>query len=659
MLYPDRRSLLFYSLALAGALSGLWLGLQWWLRTTTGATRAIYRDSGFEGGVAHLDAVPGIDLDFLTTAHAPRRFFSARWKTVWYVERAGTYDLSLGADDRGVLRLDGDVVLERNATVGYNIDSVPRDLSVGPHTIEVEYEQLGGLAVLLPGWAPAGGRARPFAEALLFRQAPTPAQLRIQAWRAWLLDAVIIAWLLVAVLLVQRGVTRLDAAIANDDRGWRGVADRAATSSASRLRGWAPWLTPLLAVVVVLAAAAFRLEVICTMYGPFERPAWLYEVGEHVQDSIGRVRPASFAIGRVAQPYVGGDPFTYLRLARGMTSFYAANVREPIHPYSTKLWLSLLGGQDVAVSFNSASFSVLAVAATYLLGAYAFSRWVGLAAALALALERDVIAFAAEGWRDDATMALFVLACAVFLRCLNRPTLVNAVLAGIIGGAAVLTRITTLSFLLPAIGLLVWCGLRPRADGPSRGAYWRAAAISLGIMCLVAAPFLINCAIAFGDPFYSINAHTSFYRARAGVRFDQPMTVGAYLGMRLHKQPWELLTTGVQGLSTYPFEIKWAGFDSWIRGLGRPLMWLSFLGMVSALWTRNGRLLGILLIASLLPYAFTWRIPGGGEWRFTMHAYPIYLIAMAVAIERIAALAPYLWRPRARLASAPNHPSAA
>jgi hypothetical protein len=423
-------------------------------------------------------------------------------------------------------------------------------------------------------------------------------------------------------------------AAASDAHGWRGVAARSTTRGASRLRTLRPWLAPLLATLVVVVAAAIRLDVICAMYGPFERPAWLFELQEHAHDTIGRLRPVSLAITHVATPYVGGDPYSYLRLARTMSSFYAANVREPIHPYVTRLWLSPLADQDVAVSFSSASFSVLAVIATYLLGSYAFSKRVGLIAALALALERDVVVLAAEGWRDDATMAMFALACWAFLRCLDRPTILHATIAGIVGGVAVLTRISTLSFVIPGIALLVWRGLRrPRPDGPSRGAYLRTAAISLAIASAIAAPFLINCAIAFGDPFYSINAHTAFYRARAGLAFDQPMSVGAFLAMRLRHHPWELLSSAVQGVTTYPFALKWAGFDYWLRGLGRPLMYLSLLGMALALWTRNGRILAILLIASLLPYAFTWRINGGGEWRFTMNAYPIYLIAMAYVLQ--------------------------
>ena len=52
---------------------------------------------------------------------------------------------------------------------------------------------------------------------------------------------------------------------------------------------------------------------------------------------------------------------------------------------------------------------------------------------------------------------------------------------------------------------------------------------------------------------------------------------------------------------------------------------------------RAGRFLLLMLALSVVPYAFTWHIDGGGEWRFTMLVYPIYLIAAALAVERLAA----------------------
>jgi hypothetical protein len=55
-------------------------------------------------------------------------------------------------------------------------------------------------------------------------------------------------------------------------------------------------------------------------------------------------------------------------------------------------------------------------------------------------------------------------------------------------------------------------------------------------------------------------------------------------------------------------------------------------GLVLMAATPQGRLLWVLLLGTLLPYAFTWAIPGGGEWRFTLPAYPFYLIAAALAL---------------------------
>ena len=67
MFLPSRRSLQF-GVGLALGVSGLWLGLHWWLVTPTGATREIYREPGFQGGVTQLDVVPNIDLDFIASA---------------------------------------------------------------------------------------------------------------------------------------------------------------------------------------------------------------------------------------------------------------------------------------------------------------------------------------------------------------------------------------------------------------------------------------------------------------------------------------------------------------------------------------------------------------------------------------------------------------
>lgn len=611
------------ALSLAAALAAfvLWLLLAFALRTPSGLTRTVYRDIGFGGGAAHVDVVPDIGLRFTDRPHGPRRFFSARWVGVWHVDRAGAYDLFLGADDGAVLRIDGEVVLERGAAVGFPTTTVSRELTAGPHRIEVDYEQRAGGMFLNAGWARRGEAQKRFDQALLFPAAPTPGQIRTNAIIDGAAYAVAAAWLLTIAFAVRFA--------------WRRISFKTVTWDR-----WGRWLAPAAVVVIVIVAAALRFETICVMYGPFDRPVWLFELEAHTRARIAALRPVNLYVGPVEQPYAGGDPINYLRFARAMTSFYAAHVREPVFVASTKLWLMLADDQNVAVSLASAMFSTLAVWATYLLGSYAYSRWVGLAAAFALAIERDAIAWAAEGWRDDAMMFVFVMSCYAFVRCMRAPTVANAIFAGAIAGIACLTRITALSFLLPAVIYLVWIGFidrrttklqpQPRAQSP-----WRAAAIALAVMIAIVAPYMINCAIVFGDPFYAINYHTTFYRARANQAFDQPMTVGAYLGSQLGRDPLGVIWLFVQGVTTVPFTAKWIGFEYWLTSLGRVMSWFSIAGLLIFCFDRAGRFLLLMVVVSVVPYAFTWQIAGGGEWRFTMLAYPIYLIAVGVAIERL------------------------
>jgi hypothetical protein len=620
------------SAAAALGASVLWLLLAFTLRTPSGLTRTVYRGIGFGGGAANVDVVSDVDLLFTNRPHGPRRFFSVRWAGVWHVEHAGAYDLFLGADDGAVLRIDGEQVVERGAAMGFPTTSATRELTAGPHRIEVDYEQRAGGMFIIAGWARHGEAQKRFDRALVFPAAATPQQIRTNRIIDSAAYVVAVLWLLTIVLALRFVWQRISSV------SFEPVKRVTSIDWATWAR-WGRWLAPAAATVIVIVAAALRFETICVMYGPFERPAWLFELEAHTRGRIAALRPVNLHIGAVEQPYAGGDPINYLRFAREMTSFYAAHVREPVFVASTKVWLMLAEDQNVAVSLASAMFSTLAVWATYLLGSYAYSRWAGLAAAFAMAIERDVIGWAAEGWRDDAMMFVFVMSCYAFLRCVRTPTVANAIFAGVVAGIACLTRITALSFLLPAILYLVWLGIisvivSRRTQKAQSRSHFRAAAIALAVMIAIVAPYMINCAIVFGDPFYAINYHTTFYRARANQAFDQPMTVGAYLGSQLGRDPLGVFWLFVQGVTTVPFTSKWIGFEYWLTHLGRVLSWLSIAGLLMFLFDRAGRFLLLMLVLSVVPYAFTWQIAGGGEWRFTMLAYPIYLVAAAVAGSR-------------------------
>jgi hypothetical protein len=218
-----------------------------------------------------------------------------------------------------------------------------------------------------------------------------------------------------------------------------------------------------------------------------------------------------------------------------------------------------------------------------------------------------------------------VLSAVAFVRLQAAPSFLSGLLAGLAGGAACLTRITSLSFLLPAH---IWCWGR----SPER----RRALVAAGIAGLLTAalvgPFLVSCALAYGDPFYSINAHTQFYRDRTAVNPLVPMSWTRYLWSSFHGG--ELLSTMAVGLTAYPFNNKWLPYKIWSSTAPTVLRALSLAGLVLFLGSRNGRLLLVILITALLPFAFTWKLSGGSEWRFTMYAYPFYLVAAAHAADR-------------------------
>jgi hypothetical protein len=213
------------------------------------------------------------------------------------------------------------------------------------------------------------------------------------------------------------------------------------------------------------------------------------------------------------------------------------------------------------------------------------------------------------------------------VRLRDKPTFGNALLAGALSGLACLTRITAFIFIVPGLVWLVLDGPRP---------LWIERAKRAGLAILVAAaivgPYLINCAIATGDPLLSINYHTSFYRFAEGQPIDQPMSAAQYLKSKFAARPVATFDTGLNGLFVQPFITKWRGLEAWVPGAGLVLQWLALAGLVSWPFFASGRLTLVVPLSSLAPYIFTWNLAGGGEWRFTMHAYPFYLVAASTAI---------------------------
>ena len=389
---------------------------------------------------------------------------------------------------------------------------------------------------------------------------------------------------------------------------------------------WRTLVAPTLLTCILLYAALLRFDALFKAYGPYDQPQWLAAMQPVVGAAASAITP-DWRRRHDPTPYVGGDPINYLKFAREMRNFYAAHVREPMFPAVAKIGLRLAGDADVGISVTSITFGLLTLVATYALGTSVASPMVGLAAAAMLGIDHSAVNWAIGGWRDEL-FAFFAVSCAwVWLRFARDPTLANAALAGALSGGACLTRITTIALIVPAvIWLLTTRGAQIR----------RPLALAMGIMAVIVAPFLINCAIATGDPFYAINNHTDFYLKREGVPDVTPISAVRYSLDKFESRPIAATDNAVRGIFVYPFSNKWVGLNDWYPGLGTVLACLAAAGLVAWLWQPEGRLLLAMFFGSLVPFSMTWRVLGGAEWRLTLFAYAFYLIAAFWAVEKAA-----------------------
>ena len=162
----------------------------------TGLRRQVFPAIGFNGTPLLDDVDTAINLDFLDDhPDLPRRFFSARWTSFWYVPDASRIELHAAGDDRVDVWLDGDLVIRRTPPADMHTQVRTLRLDEGVHELRVDYEQHGGAFNLRLEWAPPGGRPRPLPAYRLFREAPEIDDVRLAYGLAWLESIAATLWL--------------------------------------------------------------------------------------------------------------------------------------------------------------------------------------------------------------------------------------------------------------------------------------------------------------------------------------------------------------------------------------------------------------------------------------------------------------------------------
>jgi len=612
-------------------LSILWILGGWAVEGVSGLYRTLRINDAdrHELGVSRVSA---IDLDGLDPAAIAPPGVIAIWRGAWEVRTSGPYDLRLASNGRSQWTIDGAIAIETAPLDGVDATRTVF-LAAGFHWIEITYEVDPKAPRIVVEAAPSGESLTAIpAAAMKPRPARNP---RVRAVALLLYRAFTLLMLASIAFAVRQSMSSLS-----------GIRRRIVSliASGGQMIAWVA-----LAVILVYGAL-LRVDAIAGRYGPVSSPAWLAAIQARSMLAPAAIRPSSFAWQlEPTFPHRDGtvthyrsDPYTYLVAAREMSSFYGAHFREPVFPLATRTFLWLLSGQDVAVSFASAFFSIAAIWLTYLLGAAVWSRPVGLLAALGLALDYDVISLASTGWRDDAYVTAVAGCTLLMLRWWRvqeqdaGAAHAAAVAVGAAAGLAVLTRIMALSFLVAAGAYVLLAAPIP----------WRRRLVAVGTAALtafvIAAPYFVNCWRVYGDPFYTFNVHGAIYSGAEG-QVGWTGSTASYVAGKIAQRPFEALDTVAQGMTTYPFVNKWFGLERWVPGIREWGLIASAIGLAVLAALPPGRLLLVVMFASLLPFSFTWTVDP--DFRFTEHVYPALLIAAAVAVAGGARVAGLLIAP--------------
>lgn len=151
----------------AVSLTVLWLLVRS-LAPANGLTRSYYHPLGGSTLPVVAERITAVDLAFIDEQDQPARNYQVRWEGVWFSPRAERIDFFAGA----VVRVDGEIVLERNPAVGMHTVSNTVQLGAGAHRFEIDHWQRGGGRALRVAWAPAGGAAEPLDPAGCSRRTP-------------------------------------------------------------------------------------------------------------------------------------------------------------------------------------------------------------------------------------------------------------------------------------------------------------------------------------------------------------------------------------------------------------------------------------------------------------------------------------------------------
>ncbi len=319
---------------------------------------------------------------------------------------------------------------------------------------------------------------------------------------------------------------------------------------------------------------------------------------------------------------------------------YDTSVREPLWPWTAKLFVWALGGSPVALRYFSFAFSVLLLFVAYrFVRDYTRSVEVALLATLVLARHTYLIASSSEGHRTELFgVALLLLVYHVFVRDLSRRRRLVGLTVG--SAACVLTSLSSVVTVVPLLAWSAWC----------HRVTWRGLVVPLGCAATLIAPHLVSSYQHFGDPFWFSDKQVAvFYRNYEFVVVKKTGCDGCPSPSEVSAS-W--FTGRIIGLREYVFGMHSAGevasrvlrgyYDLYVGPDALHTAWLGSTDPVTPLLYYGGLvsllvgpyrelLLWPLLAINLLAFLIPLQI----DPRLVMHTAPIGAMAVALSLRHL------------------------
>lgn len=140
---------------------------------------------------------------------APPESFSTRWRGYLPVARSGSYRFATTSDDGSWVYVDGRLVVDNGGTHGAVTRSGQTFLERGPHSIIVEYFQVGGPSALEVSWARDADPLTPIPAWMLSQRRAGYATVWAARVLGWILWVSLAATVMAALVLTAPHVRRL------------------------------------------------------------------------------------------------------------------------------------------------------------------------------------------------------------------------------------------------------------------------------------------------------------------------------------------------------------------------------------------------------------------------------------------------------------------